>query len=139
MTFERLGLNMNIEETKPRISAADCSRNSDPIRPFPADGLHEARAGVIKALAHPTRLWMVEELAAGPRCVCEFVDAVPADFSTVSKHLSVLRNAGIVAIEKRGKQIYYSLKVPCILGFLGCVTEVLKNDAASRNMVLKSV
>lgn len=122
-----------------QVPATDCNRSTKPIRPFPTGGLHEARAGVIKALAHPTRLWIIEELATGPRCVCEFVEAVESDFSTVSKHLLVLRNSGIVDIEKRGKQIFYSLRVPCILGFLGCVTEVLKADAESRNRVLKSV
>lgn len=110
-----------------------------PIRPFPVNGLHEARAGVIKALGHPTRLWIVEELASGPRCVCEFVEAVGSDFSTVSKHLLVLKNAGIVDIDKRGKQIFYSLRVPCILNFLGCVTEVLRADAESRSRVLKAL
>ncbi len=51
---------------------------------------YEAKTRVLKALAHPTRLWMAEQLADGERCVCEFVDKVDADFSTISKHLSVL-------------------------------------------------
>ncbi len=88
-----------------------------------------AKANVLKALAHPTRLWMAEQLAGGERCVCEFVDKVDADFSTISKHLSVLKNAGIVADEKRGKQVYYTLKVPCVLNFMNCVEAVLDNNA----------
>jgi ArsR family transcriptional regulator len=77
--------------------------------------IYAAKARVIKALAHPTRLWMVERLADGERCVCEFADAVDADFSTVSKHLALLRQAGIVEDEKRGKQVFYRLKVPCVI------------------------
>ena len=47
----------------------------------------EERAGVIKAMAHPTRLFLVEQLATGERCVCELTDGVGADISTVSRHL----------------------------------------------------
>lgn len=87
---------------------------------------YEARALVIKAIAHPTRLFIVDELAKGERCVCELRDMIGADISTVSKHLSVLKQAGIVEDEKRGLQVWYSLKVPCILKFFGCVEDVLK-------------
>lgn len=87
---------------------------------------YEARAKVIKALAHPTRLFIVDELSGGERCVCELRDMIGADISTVSKHLAVLKQAGIVEDEKRGLQVWYSLKVPCILKFFGCVEDVLK-------------
>jgi DNA-binding transcriptional ArsR family regulator len=85
-----------------------------------------ARARIIKALAHPTRLFVVDELSRGERCVCELTEMVGADISTVSKHLSVLKQAGIVEDEKRGVQVWYRLRVPCILNFFGCVEDVLK-------------
>jgi len=94
--------------------------------------LYEAKAKVLKALAHPTRLWMVEQLARRERCVCEFFDAIDVDFSTVSKHLAVLKQAGIVDVEKRGKQMYYRLKVPCVLDFMGCVEAVLAENDGCR-------
>ena len=90
---------------------------------------YEARARIIKALAHPTRLLIVEELSHGERCVCELRDMVGDDISTVSKHLTVLKQAGIVEDEKRGLQVWYCLKVPCILNFFGCVENVLKANA----------
>jgi ArsR family transcriptional regulator len=90
---------------------------------------YEAKAAVLKALAHPTRLWMVEQLEAGEKCVCEFAEVIDADFSTVSKHLNVLKQAGIVQDEKRGKQVYYTLKVPCVLHFMHCVEAVLSARA----------
>jgi ArsR family transcriptional regulator len=90
--------------------------------------LYKAKAAVLKALAHPTRLWMAEQLAGGEKCVCELVAAVDFDFSTISKHLAVLKQAGIVEDEKRGKQVFYRLKVPCVLKFMGCVEAVLKAD-----------
>jgi len=89
----------------------------------------EAKAAVLKALAHPTRLWMVEHLESGEKCVCEFAELIDADFSTVSKHLTVLKQAGIVQDDKRGKQVYYSLKVPCVLNFMHCVEAVLSTRA----------
>ncbi|MEW6500731.1 MAG: ArsR/SmtB family transcription factor [Thermodesulfobacteriota bacterium] len=82
---------------------------------------HERRARIIKALAHPSRLLMVETLAAGPRCVCELRELVGADLSTVSKHLTVLKNACIVIDERRGKEVYYHLTAPCVLDFFACI------------------
>jgi len=86
----------------------------------------DARARVLKALAHPTRLFIVEELSHGERCVCELTEMVGADMSTVSKHLAVLRSAGILADEKRGNQVFYTLRCPCVTDFFGCVEGVLK-------------
>jgi ArsR family transcriptional regulator len=90
----------------------------------------DARARVMKALAHPTRLFAVDELSKGERCVRELTDMIGADISTVSKHLSVLKQAGIVEDEKRGVQVWYRLRVPCILNFFSCVEDVLKANAA---------
>jgi DNA-binding transcriptional ArsR family regulator len=91
--------------------------------------LFEARAEIVKALAHPTRLFIVDELANGERCVCELRKGIGADLSTVSKHLSVLKNAGIVEDDKRGLQVFYRLRCPCILNFFGCIENVLKENA----------
>jgi len=91
--------------------------------------IYEARARIIKALAHPARLLMVDELAKAPACVCALRDLVGADLSTVSKHLAVLKNAGIVANEKRGSQVFYSLRCPCVVDFFACAEKVLKKTA----------
>lgn len=85
----------------------------------------EARATVMKALAHPSRLFIVDELSRGERCVCELTDMIGADVSTVSKHLSLLKKAGVVIDDRRGAQVFYRLRVPCILNFFGCVEAVL--------------
>lgn len=90
---------------------------------------YEVRAKVLKAMAHPSRLFMIEELARGERCVCELTEMIGADISTVSKHLSVLKHAGLVFDDKRGNQVFYQLRVPCILNFLGCVESVLELQA----------
>ncbi len=91
---------------------------------------YEARVRVVKAMAHPTRMFIVDELSqAGERCVCELTEMVGADISTVSKHLSILKNAGIITDDKRANQVYYRLRVPCILDFFRCIESVLECDA----------
>ena len=89
----------------------------------------EARARIVKAMAHPTRLFIVDVLSRRKTCVCELTDMIGADASTVSKHLALLKNAGIVDDEKRGAQVYYRLRCPCILRFFDCVESVLKTTA----------
>ena len=89
----------------------------------------EARASVLKALAHPLRLFMVEALSKQPYCVYELTDMVGLEISTVSRHLSVLKNAGLVQDQKRGKHVFYNLRVHCVLNFLDCVEAVLKEQA----------
>ncbi len=98
---------------------------------------YEARAKILKAMAHPSRLLIIEELQKQERCVNELTDMVGADTSTVSKHLSVLKNAGLVTDEKRGNSIFYHLRVPCILDFMGCVENVLSANAKEHANILK--
>ena len=85
-----------------------------------------ARAEIFKALGHPARLAIVVALGDGEQCVCELQELVGSDMSTVSKHLTVLRNVRLVDAEKRGKQVFYSLRLKCTLGFLHCVDNALK-------------
>jgi len=89
----------------------------------------EARANIIKAMAHPTRLFIIEELSKSEQCVCKLTEMIGADISTVSKHLSVLRTAGIIQDDKRGAQVFYQLKTPCILKYLECVESVLRDSS----------
>jgi len=91
---------------------------------------YEARVRVVKAMAHPTRMFIVDDLSrGGERCVCELTEMVGDDISTVSKHLSILKNAGIIADDKRGNQVFYRLRVPCILDFFRCLESVLECNA----------
>jgi DNA-binding transcriptional ArsR family regulator len=98
---------------------------------------YEARATIVKALAHPARLMIVDELTEhSQRCVCELTELVGSDLSTVSRHLSVLRNAGVVESEKRGTTVYYRLRVKCIRKFFDCVESVLRASARDRQEAL---
>jgi ArsR family transcriptional regulator len=84
----------------------------------------KAEAQVFKALAHPTRLRFVKLLAQGPRCVCELHANANMTLPTASRHLSVLKAAGIVSDRRQGLKVIYSLKTPCILSTMQCVTGV---------------
>ncbi len=84
------------------------------------------RARILKAIAHPSRIFIVEKLSEKPYCVCELTEMIGADTSTVSKHLSILKNAGIIEDEKRGTSVYYSLRCTCIMKFIGCIEQVIK-------------
>ena len=86
------------------------------------------RAEVIKALAHPSRLAIIDRLQIGEACVCELQEIVKSDMSTVSKHLSLMKKAGLLDDRKEGLWVYYRLRVPCIIRFFDCIDAVLKKD-----------
>jgi ArsR family transcriptional regulator len=81
----------------------------------------DRRIAVIKALAHPTRLKIAEALAKKPLCVSEIHALVGGDLSTVSKHLTLMREAGWLAGEKHGLHIHYRLACDCLDEFLRCI------------------
>lgn len=92
-----------------------------------ASALRRKRAGTFKALGHPARLQIVDMLGGGgEHCVCDLVEAVGLGWSTVSRHLAVLKAAGVVQDDKRGLQVFYRLALPCVASFSACL------DAARR-------
>jgi ArsR family transcriptional regulator len=99
---------------------------------------YKSRAQVMKALAHPARLYLVDILSDGERCVCDLTRLVNLDTSTVSKHLAVLRNAGIVSDDKRGTQVFYQLRVTCIGGLFDCMENVIRTAARERLKTLSA-
>jgi ArsR family transcriptional regulator len=78
-------------------------------------------ADVFKALGHPGRVVIVRELSAGEKCVSDLVTAVGLGWSTVSRHLSVLKSVGVIRDEKRGLQVFYRLNLPCVAHFINCL------------------
>jgi ArsR family transcriptional regulator len=100
---------------------------------------YEARAKIIKAMAHPTRLFIVDELSrCDERCVCELTEMVGVDMSTISRHLAVLKNAGIIEDRKQGAQVHYRLRVRCVMDFFQCVESVIKRTVKEHHKLLVS-
>ena len=88
----------------------------------------ERRAEIFKALGHPDRLRILEDIAVGERCVCDLVESVGSSWSTVSRHLSVLKAAGVVEDDKRGLQVFYRLALPCVPSFMECLDASRQGD-----------
>lgn len=102
--------------------------------------IFELRTRVTKALAHPLRLKIIDQLDIDQeRCVCELVDALGYDQPLVSKHLAVLKNAGLVTFRQEGTSVYYKLRTPCVKKFLDCIDRVLKENLQATNEEMSRV
>ena len=102
----------------------------------PSRQRYEVRARIAKALAHPSRLLMLDALQKEELCVCELTELVGADQSTVSKHLAILKQAGIVEDRKAGAQTFYRIKVCCLEGFWQCIESVLKENLRTQRAAI---
>lgn len=96
----------------------------------------KSRADILKALAHPIRILIVEALARKDICVSELNALADVDQSTISRHLSILKHAGIVSERKFGARVFYHLKSPCIIPAFDCATQVIKNELSQRKKLL---
>lgn len=92
------------------------------------DRIYRMRAEVLKALAHPLRLAIVDRLRGGEECVCNLAEQVGAERSNVSRHLSLMVRAGVLTSRKEGLKVFYRLRTPCIIDFFTCVERVLKRN-----------
>jgi ArsR family transcriptional regulator len=99
-------------------------------------GEAEIRAKIIKAMAHPVRLMMIDYLKSEDCSFSELFYLFKLDKSTVSKHLLVLKEAGIVSSRKAGTDMIYKLEVPCVIDFFGCVTAVIDNSVKKQQVCL---
>jgi len=96
----------------------------------------EIRAKIIKAMGHPVRLMMIEFLKKRERSFSDIFDLFKLDKSTVSKHLLVLKEAGIVTSRKSGADMIYRLEVPCVTDFFSCVTAVIDSNVKKQQICL---
>jgi len=90
----------------------------------------KTRANIYKALGHPTRLFIIEYLNRhGECCVCELTELLDFDISTISKHLDVLKRAGLVRNRREGQMIYYESNIPCLNDILDCIEDISKEGS----------
>jgi len=101
--------------------------------------VYEMRAEVVKAMAHPARLQMMDALAGGEKCVCELQELVGSALPTVSRHLARMKAAGIVADRREGNKVYYRLLVPCVLGVFDCIDNVMSAETDRKAQVCRAV
>ena len=93
----------------------------------------------MKALAHPVRILLVNALTGNDQCVCVLNKLADIDQSGLSRHLAVLKKAGIVSDRREGMKVFYHLETPCILKAFECAVDVVRSDAKRRNENLKAV
>jgi ArsR family transcriptional regulator len=86
---------------------------------------YKKKVALLKAMAHPVRLAILEKLYGRAMTACEIAGLFESDRTTVSKHLALLKSTGIIGCRKEGRHIYYFLNVPCVLDILPCIERVL--------------
>ena len=96
------------------------------------DNLYKLKSNVLKALAHPTRLKIVEFLSKGEACVCKIVELAGRERTGVSKHLSILVKNRILSSRKKGLWVYYKLEMQCAVRFLSCSAEIVRDNAKNK-------
>jgi len=101
--------------------------------------LFEKQAEIVKAIAHPLRIAIVDFLKDGEQCVCDIAEHIGSERSNVSRHLSVMVHAGVLTYRKEGLKVIYKLKTPCILDFFSCVARCLKQQAKENEKLLKAL
>ena len=98
--------------------------------------LYTRTADIIKAVAHPIRVAVIDYLKDGEKCVHDIAEHVGSERSNVSRHLAVMLKAGALRCRKDGLMVHYSLRSPCVLDFLNCATKALKQNVAEESKLL---
>lgn len=97
---------------------------------------YEARARIARALAHPSRLLLLDAIDDGEKCVCELTELLQADQSTVSKHLAILKQSGIIGDRREGSKTFYSVKICCLKGLWECIETVLQENLKAQQAAI---
>ena len=101
--------------------------------------LYEKQAEIAKALAHPVRVGVLEYVKDGEQCVCDIAEAVGTERSNLSKHLSMMVAAGVLISRKEGLKVFYRIKTPCVIRFLDCLKDCLKEQITEQQQLMKSL
>ena len=88
---------------------------------------------ILKALAHSGRLALLEALANGEKCVSALQEILGCEISTISKHLALLKKVGILESRRQGLNIFYRIRIPCLLRFLDCVANFVIQRAQAED------
>ena len=94
-------------------------------------------ADVLKSLAQPTRLKIIDFLRDSERCVCEIFPAIDEEQSNTSRHLAYMQTHGILSRRKEGVKIYYAVKHPKVLEIIDLAEGIVKRELEFRNKVIK--
>ena len=101
--------------------------------------IYDKQAEILKSLAHPLRIAVLDYLKDGEQCVCDIAKYVGSERSNVSRHLAIMVSCGVLESRKEGLKVIYSLKTRCILDFFKCITTCLKQQAKDNEKLLKAL
>jgi ArsR family transcriptional regulator len=96
----------------------------------------EVLSKIVKSMAHPVRLMIIDALREEEMAFSKIFAMFVSDKSTISKHLQVLRDAGIVSSRKAGLDMIYRLEVPCVTDAFGCAVAVVENNVRRQQVCL---
>ena len=99
--------------------------------------IYERQAEIAKSIAHPLSMAILDYLKTGPQCVCDIAEAVKSERSNISKHLSIMVSAGVLEYQKKGLQVIYKVRTPCVLECVACLTRCLKENVKKEQKLLK--
>jgi len=99
------------------------------------DQIQKKKAAIIKGLAHPARIGIVEALSEGEMCVCDIAEKFTLDRTSISKHLALLKSLDILDDRREGLHIYYSLRMKCLATLLKCVEFVAQGQEPEASLL----
>lgn len=89
---------------------------------------YKLKTNIIKALANPVRLMIIDCLRDGEKCVCEIVEQLQEEQSNISKSLGILKTNGLIKDRKEGLNVYYRLNLCCIKEFFCCLDNIIEEN-----------
>jgi ArsR family transcriptional regulator len=106
---------------------------------MPEDKLTENKAGILKAMAHPTRINILESLREGERCVCEIIELVDTEQSNTSQHLAQLKKMGIISSRKDGLKVIYKVNNSEIFSLLDMLDKIIAGQMEESMAILEDL
>jgi DNA-binding transcriptional ArsR family regulator len=102
-------------------------------------GALHLKAEILKAMAQPTRLEILEFLRGGERCICEIIPAVQGEQSNISRHISLMQKSHLVTTRKDGVKVMVKVRDPKIFAILDQVCSILRNQMQEQRRLLKAI
>ena len=99
----------------------------------------EMKSDLLKALAQPTRLRILELLREGEKCICEIIPAINGEQSNISRHISLMQKSHLVSTRKDGVKVMVKIRDPRIFEILDKVSVVLKTQMQEQNQLARSL
>jgi DNA-binding transcriptional ArsR family regulator len=106
---------------------------------FMEERVLELKAEILKAIAQPTRLKILELLRNGERCICEIVPAINGEQSNISRHISLMQKSHLVATRKDGVRVMVNVRDPKIFEILDKVSAILKNQMQEQERLFAKI